>query len=47
MILSLAVRDGKRRPRSVALYDIVAALVHATPQRGCGNAGTRWPAGER
>ena len=24
------MRDCKRRPRSVALYDIVAALVHAT-----------------
>ena len=31
MILSLAtVLDGTRRPRSVALYDIVAAFLHAT-----------------
>ena len=31
MILSLAAtRDGKRRPCSVALHDIVAAFVHAT-----------------
>ena len=31
MILSsAATRDGKRRPRSVALFDTVAAVVHAT-----------------
>ena len=31
MIVSLAAtRDGKHRPRSIAFYDIVAALVHAS-----------------